>query len=138
MSKTTWKKKIINGTMCLVPDCLDAAEWINKVPLEKGVMIEPRLPRNIQHHKKLFALINLAVQNWPAGEIDKDTLLGAIKIKTGHCTELKTQSGVMQIPKSINFESMSQEEFNPFYEQAVTIIATVLKVSPQDLEREAA
>ena len=136
MSKTLWRKKIIGGTMCLVPDCVDAAEWLNKTKLEQGVMIEPRRPRNIGHHKKLFALLNLAVQNWPTGDIDTETLLGAIKIKTGHCTELKTKSGVMQIPKSINFESMDQIEFSPFYKQAVTIISKVLGVTPEDLEQE--
>lgn len=126
---------IIGGTVCLVPDCIDAAEWLKKTKLNQGVLIDPRRPRNIQHHKKLFALLNLAVDNWPS-DITRETLLGAIKLKTGHFTELKTRDGVMQIPKSINFESMNQDEFEPFYEKAVNIISIVLGVDAETLNQE--
>jgi len=133
--KHTWKKMIVGGIACLVPDCRDAEEWLQKTKLHQGVLIDPRRPRNIQHHKKLFALLDLAVDNWPQA-ITQETLLGAIKIKAGHYTELRTCDGVMQIPKSINFESMDQGAFNPFYDKAVELISIVLGVDVETLNQE--
>lgn len=135
MAKHTWKKMIVNGTVCLVPDCHDAAEWLKKTKLNQGVLIDPKRPRNIQHHKKLFALLNLAVDNWPQ-PTTTDALLGAIKLKTGHYTEIQTREGIMKIPKSINFESMGQDAFEPFYQNAITLISAVLGVDAETLNQE--
>ena len=141
MSKTLWRKKIVNGTVCLVPDCIDAAEWLNKTKLDVGVMIEPRRPRNTRHHQKLFVLLNLAVHHWPENDdgstITKDALLGLIKIKSGLVTPIKSADGTVHfIPKSINFESMDQTSFEPFYQDAIRLISKVLGVSVEDLEKQ--
>lgn len=135
MSKTLWRKKIIGGTVCLTPDCPDAEEWLRKTKLEQGVMIEPRRPRNTGHHKKLFALLALSRDNWPA-PITKSALLGLIKIKTGYADPIEGKDGFVWIPRSINFESMNQTEFEPFYDAAVHLISIALGVSVEDLEKE--
>lgn len=160
MSKTLWKKQIINGTPCLVPDCRDAEEWLRKTSLHKGVMIDPRRPRNIQHHRKLFALLNLAVDNWPMEIVPTtDGLLDTIKVATGHTIPVEVRPRLLEsicpeiadvlnaaempervtvfFPKSISFESLSQDEFEPFYERAVAIIAKLLGVDISTLEQEA-
>lgn len=136
MSKHTWKKQLIAGTQCLVPACPDAEEWLRKTKLHQGVLIEPRRPRNIQHHRKLFALLNLAVDNWPE-PTTLNAVRGAITIAAGHYDEINTKNGPWRIPKSIAFESMSQDEFEPFYQQAVLIISRVLGVDIETLETEA-
>jgi hypothetical protein len=139
MSKSTWQKEIIAGRQCLVPACRDAEEWLGKTKLHQGVLIDPRRPRNIQHHRKLFALLNLAVDNWPEDQpTTVEALLGAIKLSTGHYETITTAKGTYRIPKSINFESLDQSAFEPFYEKAVTIISTVLGVDVETLEQEAA
>ena len=136
MAKHTWRKVILSGTPCLVPHCPDAEEWLKKTKLDQGVLLDPRRPRNIQHHRKLFALLNLAVDNWPT-EITTGALLGLIKIKTGHADPVESADGNIHfIPRSINFESMGQDEFEPFYEKAVQLIALALGISPEDLDRE--
>lgn len=136
MTKALWKKAIISGTQCLVPDCRDAEEWLGKTKLHQGVMIDPRRPRNLQHHRKLFALLNLAVDNWPE-PITVDALLGAIKISAGHYDPVQTKQGEWKIPKSINFDSLDQDGFNPIYDRAVLIISHVLGVDVETLEQEA-
>lgn len=136
--KHTWKKDIIAGRQCLVPACRDAEEWLGKTKLHQGVLIDPRRPRNIQHHRKLFALLNLAVDNWPGDEpITVEGLLGAIKLSVGHYETVVTAKGEYRIPKSINFESMDQEQFTPFYDRAIEIISRVLGVDISTLEQEA-
>ena len=137
MSKTTWLKTILSGTPCLIPNCKDAEDWLKSTKLDQGVLIDPRRPRNIQHHRKLFALLNLAVDNWPV-ETTTDALLGLIKIKTGHTTPIQSADGTIHhIPKSINFESMNQDEFSPFYDKSINLISLALGVSVEDLDREA-
>lgn len=137
MSKSTWIKAIHNGVPCLLPNCKDAEDWLKSTKLHQGVLIDPRRPRNILHHRKLFALLNLAVENWPV-ETTTEALLGLIKIKTGHTTPIESADGTIHhIPKSINFESMGQDEFSPFYDKAVHLISLVLGVSVEDLDREA-
>lgn len=140
MAKSTWQKDIIAGRQCLVPACKDAEEWLAKTKLRQGVLIDPRRPRNINHHRKLFALLNLAVDNWPGDEpMTVEALLGAIKISAGHCVPVKTKTGeIWKIPKSIAFESMSQDEFEPFYDHAVLVISRVLGVPIETLEQVAA
>lgn len=44
-------------------------------------------------------------------------LLNWIKDKAGHVDVVSTPSGIKKIPKSINFNSMSQEEFSVFYKK---------------------
>jgi len=137
MSKHTWRKAILSGCACLVPACRDAENWLGKTKLGQGVLLDPRRPRNINHHRKLFALINLAVDNWPV-DTTSDALLGLIKIKTGHATPIQSADGTVHyIPKSINFESMCQDEFSPFYDSAIKLISLALGVSVEDLDREA-
>lgn len=162
MTKHTWQKDIIAGRQCLVPACRDAEEWLAKTKLHQGVLIDPRRPRNIQHHRKLFALLNLAVDNWPH-PTTTEALLNAIKIYAGHTTPVEVRLGflarlmpdlwkilpepiqrltgkvfVVHMPKSISFESLSQDEFEPFYKQAVLMISQKLGVDIETLEQEAA
>ena len=137
MAKHTWIKQIIHGIPVLVPNCVDAVEWLKKTKLDQGVLIDPRRPRNIQHHRKLFALLNLAVDNWPV-DITDTALLGLIKIKTGHADPVQAADGnIHWIPRSINFESMDQDEFAPFYEKAIQLIALALGVDAETLDNEA-
>ncbi len=137
MSKATWKKMILAGTPCLVPNCPDAVNWLSKTKLEQGVLIDPRRPRNINHHRKFFALLRLAVENWPV-EITQEALLGLIKIKIGHANPVQSADGTIHyIPRSINFESLDQQEFEPFYDSALKLIATALGVDPGTLNQEA-
>lgn len=139
MSKTLWRKTIITGTQCLVPACRDAEEWLAKTKLSQGVMIEPRRPRNLQHHKKLFALLNLAVDNWPREDaITVDGLLGMLKITAGHFEPVQTRDGIVKIPKSINFESMDQTGFDPFYAHCAAVLSKILGVDVETLTQEAA
>tara|TARA_R110000824_G_scaffold61802_2_gene163997 strand:+ start:459 stop:956 length:498 start_codon:yes stop_codon:yes gene_type:complete len=161
MAKHTWIKQIIHGIPVLVPNCVDAVEWLKKTKLDQGVLIDPRRPRNIQHHRKLFALLNLAVDNWPT-ETTTDALLSVIKIQTGHTEAVMVRASMLErfapafwkliparlkqilpaaievhVPKSINFESMGQDEFNPFYEKAIQLIALALGVDAETLDNEA-
>jgi hypothetical protein len=142
MTKAMWAKKILAGVSCLVPDCVDAETWLGKTKLDQRVLIDPKRPRHPLHHKKFFAVVNLACENWPqiegCGKISRPQIVALIKFKTGHVDMIKGPDGtIFTVPKSMNFASMSQDEFDPFYQDAMIYLGTVLGVDPETLNSEA-
>ena len=113
-------------------------EWLRKIANGECIMVEARKPRNIGHHRKMFALLNLICQNTEHFK-DPLMLLKYIQQITGlHC-EIYHSSihGTQKIPKSIAFYNMDQIEFEPFYNAVVDfIIQDILPVSRDELENE--
>ncbi|MCO5092631.1 hypothetical protein [Bosea sp. (in: a-proteobacteria)] len=88
-----------------------------------GYLVNLHRPRNLMHHRKLFALLNLVQDNtdrWPTVE----TLLDDLKISTGLFeTRVNAVTGIPYIvAKSISFASMTQDEFEQWFERAVDLI----------------
>lgn len=140
--KAMFAKKILAGVDCLVADCVDAETWMSKQKLGQQVFIDPRRKRNPQHHRKFFAVINLAKNNWPEQEdgstISTEALVSLVKLKTGHVNMIKAPDGeIYMTPKSIDYASMSQDAFEPFYKDAMAYLASVLGVDPETLNSEA-
>jgi hypothetical protein len=101
------------------------------------VLIEVKQPRNPQHHRKLFAMLNIVLNNQEYYK-SIDTLLSACKLATGHAEIVRTKRGDVAIPKSISFSAMSQGDFNAFYDAAVQwVIDDVIPgLSRADLDAE--
>ena len=111
-------------------------DWLRKITNGEYIMVEARKPRNIQHHRKLFALLNLVCENIDQ-PMTTEMLLGIIKLRTGYCDVMQTAKGEVALPKSIAFESMDQMQFSKFYDAAVRfIIEEILPVSRAELENE--
>ncbi len=111
-------------------------DWLRKIANGECIMVEARKPRNIQHHRKLFALLKLVCDNVEQ-PITPKMLLGVIKLRTGYCDIVKTAKGEILLPKSISFESLDQHGFDEFYNAAVHfIIQEILPVSRDELENE--
>jgi len=90
--------------------------------------------RNIRHHRKFFALLNMVMQNQEFFETVED-LLHALKIEMGYCKTIKTFSGrEIIVSGSINFETMGQDQFDLFYKRALSILSKLLGCDPEDLE----
>lgn len=108
----------------LAPADEPALEFARKCKPGELVMVEARRPRNIQHHRKLWALLQLVVENTERYP-DADTLLDALKIATGHCKIYPSADGKTSYvkPLSISFESMDQDSFSQFYERCLDLIA---------------
>jgi uncharacterized protein DUF1367 len=82
--------------------------------------LEFSVPRNIEHHKKFFALVSLIAETSDVYD-NRDKALTAIKIVAGHCDFVPhPESGeLIPVPRSISFANMDQLEFDEFYENAV-------------------
>jgi hypothetical protein len=122
----------------LVPGDARALAAFNKMKEEASYLVNLNRPRNISHHRKLFALLDLVQDNtekWPTVE----TLLDDLKIATGLFeTRINVVTGIPYVvAKSISFASMTQDEFEQWFDRAVDLMCKqVLDMSRDDLLAE--
>src|SRR6185312_717061 len=102
------------GVGALLPADDAAAEALKRIKLHDLVEVPlPKRPRNVKHHRKFFAMLNLVWQNqeiYPS----VDSLLFALKVALGHAdlvADLATGE-LHPSPRSISFASMGQDEFD--------------------------
>ena len=93
-------------------------EALSKIGVGDLVRAEIKRPRNTDHHRKFFAMLNLVYENQEHYKSPND-LLEVLKIRIGHCHTVQTKHGEVKIPKSISFAAMDQTEFDQFYNRAV-------------------
>lgn len=97
-----------------------AKALMEKLKLDALVVCEVRRPRNLDHHRKWWALMNVIAENVP--HMTPDLLCEIIKIRIGHVDVWGSPKGDVLIPKSISFSSMDQTAFEAFYDRAVRFI----------------
>lgn len=102
------------------------------------VMVEIKQPRNANHHRLYWALINIV---WRNQERYPTTyaLHSAIKIAAGIRTEIELPGGIKgYIPGSIAFHKMKQMEFSQFYDRVCDLVAEhfLVGVTSEELKRE--
>ena len=98
--------------------------------------MEWAVPRNGQHHRKLFALLNLVVDNSETYDTAEKALV-AVKLVSGYVDLMihPATGAITQVPQSISYDSMDQEAFDKFYEAAID---GVLRFILPQLDRETA
>jgi len=100
------------------------------------VRMEWARPRNGQHHRKLFALLQLVAENSETYDTPEKALV-AVKLVTGYADPVidPITGELIQVPRSIAYESMEQDDFDRFYEAAID--GVLRHILPQ-LDRETA
>lgn len=132
--KGVWRKTI-GG---LKPADALAEEVYQGLALNAEVFAEVTRPRNLGHHKKLFALLKIIRDNQDHYKTTDD-VLDAVKIGTGHCYPVEYRPGNWMVKtKSIAWNKMDQLAFNEFWEKVVTLVITKFLpgVKREDLEAE--
>lgn len=124
MSNELRSRFFVKKEGALVPGDGDAALAFSKMKDGHGYLLNVTRPRNVMHHRKLFALLSVVQDNtdkWPTVE----TLLADLKISTGLFeTRVNMVTGLPYVvAKSISFASMSQDEFEDWFERAVDLIS---------------
>jgi hypothetical protein len=104
-----------------IPSSDESVEVFSKIKEGEDIMVDYKRHRNVGNHKRLFSMLQQVVQN-----TDKyktvDNLLSVIKLKSGYFeTVVSHKSEVFYIPKSINFASMSEDEFQTFFSKAIDV-----------------
>ncbi|WP_336488333.1 DUF1367 family protein [Methylobacterium nigriterrae] len=121
-----------------VPADIMSDEFMQRVPIGREVLLSIRKPRNVQHHRKLFVLLNVVIQNTDRWA-DTTILLEDLKLATGLFeTRISALTGLpYPVPASISFAAMSQERFESWYAKAVRVLSEHLGTDVETLSREA-
>ncbi len=90
-------------------------------------------PRNLQFHKKYFALLNLAHTNTSLN-MPFESYRRFVQIKAGYFNAYKTQKGIFYDSKSISFGSMSQDEFETLYSRVLDVVMSDLGSTKEEIE----
>lgn len=101
--------------------CDDAGvDALRKIKTGEIVQCEITRPRNVAHHRKFWALLNVF---WQATGDWSSTygVLIELKVRLGHVQEvlLRDTGELVRVPKSISFARMDQSEFDVFYERCI-------------------
>lgn len=116
----------------------NGVEILRKIKVGEVIQCEVNKPRNLAHHRKFWALLNVvwkAAGDWssPYG------LLIELKVRLGHVQEvlLRDTGQVVHVPKSISFAHMDQTEFDSFYECALMQLCEMAGgIEPEELRNE--
>ncbi|MBN6820671.1 DUF1367 family protein [Methylobacterium organophilum] len=122
-----------------VPADIHAEEAMQKVAVGSTVMLTVRRPRNPAHHRKLFALFAVVLEQTDRWA-DSTVLLEDLKLATGLFeTRVSALTGMpYPVPASISFAAMSQDRFAAWYEKAIRVLSEHLGCDVETLSREVA
>lgn len=130
----------------LVPVDQQGIDYLSKLKLGAGVSVEIKRHRNPGHHRKFFALLNLAFDAWEPNHAEYkgepvqknfNQFRNDVTVLAGHYETAITLRGETRLTaKSISFGSMGQEEFDVLYNSVVNVIlARILtRYSRDDLD----
>ncbi len=101
----------------------DAQEWFSKTKVGQMVEMKGHRPRYPWQHRKYFALLKLVVDN-SDDFVNVDQLRYAVfaGLHLGEWVKIPNASKPFFIPKSMNFASMKQDEFEKVYNDTMNII----------------
>ena len=137
------KLLVINTPRGLVPLGDDDYEQKRKLKLGETYSVEVKVVRNIDFHRKYFALIAYAWEFLNEQETerfkDKENFRKYIEIAAGHCEVIfhpRLQEFV-EIPKSIAFAKMDNTAFSDLYGRVKDVIFSIIgdRVTQEEFER---
>ncbi len=96
-------------------------------------LAEIKQPRNLKHHKKYWALCTLVYEN-SEGFTGTENVSDWLKLKVGDVDYIEvTEERTCVKPRSINFESMDQEEFSKFWDRVLPFVCERLGCTNQEI-----
>ena len=132
----------------LVPSEPKSKDWYDKLKPGEVVSAEVKKVRNLAFHKKYFALMNIAFDNWTPGEINSkygtpeknfDRFRADCTILAGfYETVIRLDGSVRVEPKSISFSNMEEDVFNDLYQRTIDVLIKHVynsKVSQEEIEK---
>lgn len=126
------KLNLLNTPHGLVPITDEDYDEKKKLKLGTIYSAEIKVPRNYKFHKKFFALLNTAWAYLPErtqnGFRSVDGFRQYLTVAAGHYDTFFSPSRkeFVEIPKSISFGSMSEEEFEELYENVYRVIFSII------------
>jgi hypothetical protein len=130
-----WLKRVQNS---LVAGDEVAEAYVQKIPMGEFVEVDIRRPRNVQFHRKFFALLHVVFHNQERYE-DFEAFRKEVTMRCGWWREHHHVTGKISYEaKSIAFHKMDEIEFAELYEKAISVILEhfIPGIDVAELERE--
>ena len=137
------KLLVVSTPRGLVPLGDDDYEEKKKLKLGQTYSVEVKVARNVDFHRKYFALISYAWEFLNEQETErfrtKENFRKYVEVAAGHCDVIfhpRLQEYV-EIPKSISFGKMDNAEFSDLYKRVKDVIFSIIgnRVSQEQFER---
>ena len=134
---------VVNTPRGLVPLGDDDYEEKKKLKLGQTYSVEVKVARNVDFHRKYFALISYAWEFLNEQETErfrtKENFRKYVEVAAGHCDVIfhpRLQEYV-EIPKSISFGKMDNAEFSDLYQRVKDVIFSIIgnRVTQDQFER---
>lgn len=137
------KLLVVNTLRGLVPMGDDDYEAKKKLKLGQTYSVEVKVVRNVDFHRKYFALIAYAWEFLNEQEIanfkTKENFRKHLEIAAGHCDVLyhPRLQEFIEIPRSISFSSMDNASFSDLYQRVKDVIFSIIgnRVTQDEFER---
>lgn len=107
----------------------------DRFPYDVNMKFSKKSDRLISQHRKLFAIFRMVIHNDPNQQFKAETqVLSFVKMISGRTKFYRYSGKVIEVPDSIAFENMNQDEFNKFYKDVVPICANYLGFEIEDID----
>lgn len=103
----------------LVPADDAAREALAGIKVGTVVQVRVSRPRNINHHRKYWALCSAIASSIGA---QSENVSDVLKLRTGHFTVVQTRTERIRLPRSISFAKMDQAAFDKFYQECARVL----------------
>ena len=106
----------------LAPYAAADGEAIERFPGQKVLKVRVSQPRSLPQHRLYFGLLDKVAENLDQ-DVTGDDLHEWVKLKLGYVTPIRLRTGeIVEVPKSIAFDKMPQDEFQRFFNDAKTLV----------------
>lgn len=130
MAKGVWRRQ---GDVA-VPVGAVSIEFLHSIKDGAEFIAETRGARNVKQLNMWWTLCQMVADNDRDYET-KEKASDGLKIALKHVDTFLDRDGKLHIwPKSIAFESLTQEEFNPLFKAAINKVAEWLGNSPKEVQ----
>lgn len=123
----------------LLPADRGAREVLSGIGEGKSVFVEVWQPRNMNQHRKYFAILNNVVEatgKWTSTEHLRKDILIALNRYDEHVSQLTGE--VAKLPHSMAVASMPADDFRQLYDETIALLTDALGADPELLTQEAA
>lgn len=131
--------RYIKRGFTLVPGDRAARELHASFKEGESFMVQLHLPRNMNQHRKFFAVLNNVVEatgRWTSTEHLRRDILIALHRFDEEASALTGE--VRQVPHSMSVASMPKAEFERLYDDTIKLLTEALQCDPEMLTQEAA
>ena len=107
-------------------------EAAKKIKPGDTVKAQIKKPRNVEFHRKFFALLNMAFENQDDFN-NFDEFRAFMVMKAGYYKRVVTKTGEFYLPASISFGNMDQIEFEELYGKMLDAVGHFLDITREDI-----